>query len=698
MRRLFFIIFMCCSAISVAQSQLTWQEFAEQFIYADEENALQRETLYELLYDMYSNPIELNSAKVEQLLELPFLSEEQANDIIAYREKYKPMRSLGELMLVKSLGYMERQYLTLFCCVDEGQARGDTLTFKRLMKGIHHEAILRTEIPFYTKAGHMSYSDSILRRYPNRVYKGDRMYGSVRYNLKSLNHLYMGLQAEKDHGERGVDYVSAYMHLRDIKLGKGIKLKDVIAGNFKGSFGMGLALSNGFSMGKTMALNRNVSIDRGFTHHSSMTEYGYFTGVAAALQYRWVTASVYAAYNPIDGTLLNDSSGISALKTDGLHRTGLERSKHHNTKVLNIGGNLHFDIRNVELSLTAVHTGFNRALKPQWHTPSTLYRRYNPAGRSFQNYSISYAWRYRRIRLAGETALSRASGVESPQIGFATLNMLSYKPNSSNALTLLYRQYSAKYTVINSNAFSENSSPQNETGIYMAWQTTMIPMLEINTYVDMMYFPWLRSQVSKASYGIDAAADVAWKVGKNSTLSLRYKVKSKQKDFKYSSLGGVWEKSDKVALQYNTRQTIRLQYRHSFNDHWNIATQANVTLMKFSIERLRSGFSISQSAKWTGRNKNLHVTLAATYFNTDGSETATYGYEPSMLYDYGLHTYMYHGVRPLLLVNVPITRWLTMGVKGSATIYFDRTTIGSGTEKIFHSHREDVEVELKVKI
>lgn len=698
--RIWFLLILAfiCSANSFAQSQLTWQEFAEQFFYIDEEDEEQQQNLYDQLYEIHQHPIELNGTTLEQLLQLPILSEEQARDIIFYRNVHKPIRSLGELMFIKSLGFTERRYLTLFCYVDSTQKSNDTLSFKRIIRNIHHQAILKTEIPFYTKAGHESYSDSILERYPNRRYVGDKYYGSLRYNLSSLNHLHIGLQAEKDHGERGLDYLSGYFHLSNIKLGRQVVLKDAIVGNFKTSFGMGLAISNGFSIGKTMSLSRNISIDRGFSHHSSMSEYGYFTGGAVTVRYRFVTLSAYAAFNPIDATLLNNSSGFSALKTDGLHRTPLERSKHHNTYALNIGGNMHFDIRNLQLSFTAVHTRFNRTLSPQWNTKSTLYKKYNAAGTSFQNYSLSYLWNYRKIRFAGETAISRSSGINQPQVGFATLNTLRYTPSSTNTLTLIYRQYDKKYTVINSNAFSENALPQNETGIYLGWQTSMVSSLDINTYVDLLYFPWLRYQVSNRSFGIDASTDLTWKINSKASLSFRYRIKSKQKDFKYSSLGGQYEKSEKTALQYNTRQTFRLQYSHTLSPHWHIQTTANATLLKFSINPLEHGFSIGQLAKWTGRNKNLHITLAATYFNTDNYSTATYGYEPSLLYSYGLTSFFYHGIRSTLLANIPIVKWASVGIKASTTAYFNRSSIGTGTETIPQSHKEDIEIQLKIKL
>ncbi len=44
--------------------------------------------------------MDLNTATMEQLLQIPTLTEEQAQDIIKYRSKNFPFQSTGELMYI----------------------------------------------------------------------------------------------------------------------------------------------------------------------------------------------------------------------------------------------------------------------------------------------------------------------------------------------------------------------------------------------------------------------------------------------------------------------------------------------------------------------------------------------------------------------------------------------------------------------
>ena len=147
-----------------------------------------------------------------------------------------------------------------------------------------------------------------------------------------MNHLQAGIEAEKDAGERGADHISAYAMLKDLPTGRRSSIREAIVGCFRAHFGLGLAINTGVSFGKNMMTGSMGRLDRGLSRHASTMETGYMTG--AGLRYRIGCASVaaFGAYDKTDGTMLSDSSGISALKTDGLHRTPLEHSKRHNIR------------------------------------------------------------------------------------------------------------------------------------------------------------------------------------------------------------------------------------------------------------------------------------------------------------------------------------------------------------------------------
>ena len=77
------------------------------------------EETYELLCELEQHPLDINSATREQLEELPFRAAQQVEEIVAYRDRYGAMKSLGELLMIRSLGYAQRRLLSHFVYVGE---------------------------------------------------------------------------------------------------------------------------------------------------------------------------------------------------------------------------------------------------------------------------------------------------------------------------------------------------------------------------------------------------------------------------------------------------------------------------------------------------------------------------------------------------------------------------------------------------
>lgn len=672
----FVIIFSFTLYPIYSHAQMNWDAFAEDYIFSNDENDEQTELIYEQLHELHLNPIDLNTATADALLQIPFIDEKQATDIIQYRDAHFPIRTMGELMFVSSLSRESREILQLFCYAGTVVQTERPANIKELISHSRNEFLFRTDLPFYTTVGQ-----------EKQEYRGNGTAQKFRYALQSLSHLYAGVQAEKDAGERGIDYISAYVMLKDIRTGRRSQIRELIVGNYRASFGLGLAINNGISFGKNVQNSFTGNIDRGFSRHSSFMESNYLTGAALRYQYGNVILSAYGAYNKPDANYTADSLGITSLKTDGLHRTELEYSKRHNLTETNFGANIHINISDLQLSATIASTHYSVPLAPRWNTLSTLYRKYNSAGQDFQNYSIAYAYTLGKFRLAGETALSHTS---KPQNGFATLDMLQYKPNADNTLQLIFRHYWAQYTTIHGRAFGENSRPQNEQGILLSWSSTPTSSLNIYTYIDFMRFPWLKSGVLGSSYGIDYTAQAIYSPGKRHRWLLNYHIKSKQKSYTTNNA---------TVLQYNTRQTLKLQHTFTANQHLTLTTTANGACITFANNPTETGYSLSENIRWTVIQPNtLRLNLMLTYMNTDSYNARIYSYEPSLLYSYGMQPYYYHALRGVLMTDYSPIRNLTLTAKFILTKYMNRDTIGSGRNLIHSSVKSDLQLQLRYKL
>lgn len=670
---------------------MSWEQFVERMMgeeWNSDDEAVDDDELLQTLYELYLHPLNINEATEEDFLVLPFIDKEKAIEIISYVEHNRPVCSFGELMLIGSLSKADREMLRLFllppeeCSGSEGSNK-TPVSLSRLLQYSKSELLLRSDIPFYTKDGYRDYPEEVLLANPNKVYRGDRFHHALRYSFSSMNHLFAGIQMEKDAGERGVDYFSGYVMVKDMGI-----VKRAIVGDYKIGFGQGLAVNTSMKYGKMMMYNSMDRMDTGIRRHSSTSEAGYFTGAAATIALGEWQLSAFGSYRDVDATLRNDTLGVSTLKTDGMHRTALEHSKKHNLGVSNFGGNVHWGKDAVLLSATFVTTHFAKPLLPVYDTDATLYRLYNAEGQNFQVGSVSYMYRGDRLTISGETAYSHCD----KQNGVASLNSIRWKADGSNVLTLSGRYYGAKFVSINGRAFGENSLVQNEEGLFLGWMSKSLPNTQIDAYVDAMYFPWMKYRVSGSSYGVEGMVQAVYSASDKWNLLARYKVKSKQADY------AAHNDEAPTLLRYKTNQNLKLQLNNILSPSFSLRTTVSGTMYSFADDANELGFSISENVRWEKASSKMRIDFMLSYFNTDTYNARVYGYEPSLLYSFGSTSYYYRGMRGVLMANIPMLKQrLLLSAKVGMTRYFNRDEISSGLEQIRQNHREDLSLQLRYK-
>jgi len=651
---------------------MTWEDFVTIMTdETDDENGPDSE-LFENLYELHYHPLNLNTITEQDLFQLPFLSTEDINNIMFYIDNHRPLMSTGELMFIYSLDRQKRLMTQLFCYA--GDYKKQEYSLKKLFKYSKNEITVRNDIPFYTKTGYSHVDDSILAKNPNKVYQGNRLYHSLRYNFSSQDHFFAGFQMEKDPGEKYIDHFAGYAMIKNIG-----HISTAIVGNYRVSFGHGLVVNTGSSFGKAMKLSSMEIIDKGITKHSSTSESGYFTGGAATFKFGKIRASAFLSYQKADATYNSDSVGLSSLKTDGLHRTLLEQSKKNNITKSDFGTNIHFDFQNLQFSLTAATTHLNLPLQPKYSTKSTFYKQYNPQGCDFASFSLSYSYRLNKLMFSGETAISSSAVL-------ATINQLQWTPNSLNTFTIIQRHYGVKYNSINARAFGENSSVKNEQGIYIGWNSSAINNINISAYIDAMYFPWLKYQVSGSSYGFEGQTQITYTPSDKHNFTLRYRIKSKQKDSTESNIS---------TLRYKTNQSIKIQHNLQLCENIILKTSVIGSIINFENTN-NKGIGISEAIRYTVMNK-LRFDASLTYFNTDSYDSRIYNYESSLLYSFAMNTYYYQGLRGTLLASYNILEKLNLTAKLGSTIYFNKDVIGTNLEQINNKHKEDLQIQLRWK-
>lgn len=644
--RCMLVVLFLVNSIQVSDAQ-SWQEYLEQLSEQEEYEDMNWESYEDILEGYAENPINLNTATKEELEQFPFLSAQQIEDIQAYIYQYGEMKSLGELAMIESISWYERQLLCCFVYTGEVKRRSFP-SFSQIAKYGKHEMVAAVKVPLYERKG----DKDGYWGYPYKHW--------LRYQFHYSDYVKMGFVASQDAGEPffggknnlGYDFYSYYLQIR-----KWGKLKNLTLGKYRLREGMGLILNNDFGFGKLSMLSSLGRMGTSIRTHSSRYAANYLQGVAATLNVcKGLDVSAFLSYRKIDATVKKDS--ISTIVTTGMHRTEKEIEKQGIASAFLLGGNLHYTKNGFHIGATGICYSYSLPLHPN---KSQLYKRFAPEGKNFWNASIDYGYISHRLTLQGEVATGDCGVV-------ATVNTASYLLSEQFSVLALYRFYPYRYYAIYSNSYSAGSSVQDESGCYVGLRWSPSSKWVCDIYGDVAYFAWPKYRMKGSSYAMDYLASIIFQPSRSLRLGARYQYKQK----------------------YDvTTQRARL-YCGIEKGAWSSKTQVDATFLSQNY-----GMMVNESMEYCFRWLRLNAFLG--YFRTKDYESRVYAFEPGLLYTMSFGSYFGEGIRCGLRAKAEIGKHWVLVCKGAMTKYFDRNHISSGLQQINGSAQTDLEIQVKWK-
>lgn len=632
---------------SVRQERHPWQPYLEQLSEMEDYESVTWEDYEDVLEEYAEHPLNINAATREELEQFPFLSTQQVEDIQAYIYQYGEMKSLGELAMIESVNWYQRQLLSCFVYAGE-LAKPSFPSLYNIMKYGKHEAVADVKIPFYQRKGDVE------------GYLGYPLKHWLRYQFRRSGYVKWGFLASQDAGEPffagknkwGYDFYSFYLQVK-----KWGRWKNITLGRYRLSEGMGLILNNDFGFGKLSALSSLGRMGTSIRVHSSRSSANYLQGAAATLNVaKGLDVSAFVSCRSIDATVKNDS--ISTIQTSGLHRSELEIQKQGVAKAFLVGGNLHYSQAGFHIGATGIGYAYSLPLHPD---KSQLYKRFAPEGKSFWNVSVDYGYVSHRLTMQGETATGDCGVI-------ATINSVSYLFSEKWSLLALYRFYPYRYYALYSNSFKAGSDVQDESGGYVGLRWTPSTKWMVEAYGDVAYFAWPKYHTTESTYSMDGLVSAVYQPSSFLSLGARYQYKRKSE---------------------TTTQRARLSLRMNRNA-WSSKTQVDATWLSGS-----RGYMASEAFAY--RYRWLRLLASLGYFHTSDYDSRVFALEPGMLYTMSFGSYFGEGIRCALLAKVDIgSHWL-VACKWAMTRYFDRDHISSGLQQINGSCQSDVELQLKWK-
>lgn len=660
------LIWLCCPLS--AQEDDDWLQLYRQVEDIEDEESESWEETCEMLSSLATEPLDINEVTREELEALPFLSAQQVEDIMEYRYKHGALRTIGELQMIPSLDYDRRRLLQCFVMIDNNSQRETTPRIDSLLKWGKHNVTFSMRIPFYKREGDIN------------GYLGYPYKHTFRYQFKSGNRLQFGIVGAQDAGEPffahdnkwGYDHYSYYFLIRQ----RGM-IETLALGQYRLSFGMGLVMNGGFYLGKQAMLSTLGRTTNVIRANSSRMESGYMQGAAVTIKTietgrSKVNVTAYASCRAMDGTLNKKDGSVATLLTDGYHRTPKEMEKKNNVTMTDVGAHVDWRISGLNVGATVAYTHLNRQLSPD---TSYLYRRYYPAGTDFVNASIDYRYNAYRLSINGETAIDKDGRV-------ATINAISYQPSQTISVMALQRFYSYQYNCLHARSFATGSRTQNESGIYVGvtWHPT--PHFLLTAYTDYAYFAWAKYQASRSSYAWDHFVSATY-TGKRWKLQARYRLKRQERD-----------NEDKTAFVMNHQHRGRLSLINQVTPMLTLQTQADMAYV--GTDGYDFGYMVSEHVGLQISSVKLDAGIG--YFHTDSYEARLYMYEHAPLHHFTFPMFYGEGIRYWLMGRAKLGERWTLTAKLGTTNLFDRSTMGTGKEKVNHSAVTDLDIELSVKI
>ena len=657
--------------IPIDQEQLIERLFPVQ----DED--IDYEAIYEVLFQLYSNPIDINKADSEILQASYLLSPDQISNLIRYRSEFGDFISLYELQAIPGFDSNTIDQIIPFLTLGN-ESSGKTQSFwKRVKMEEQAYFLFRHRRVWETRSGFTPPDTSSTGRISSR-YLGDPNDLYLRFRIQHARDFSLGLTLDKDAGEQftwdrksaryGFNFLS--FHFTRYNMGR---WKAISLGDFQVSFGQGLVFGAGYSLGKgaeTVPTIRRSSV--GITPYTAALEFGFFRGVGATYRFKNWQSTIIASSTSRDGrigtaldTLENTTEFISSFNQSGLHRTPSELATKSQFKELNFGTNLQYSNRNGKF-----YSGVNYLLTnfdQPWQRSLTPYNQYEFRGTNNSIGSLYASYNWRNFFLFGESAYSQLGG-NGTVLGF--ISSLSKQVDFS----FLWRKYDRNFHSFYGNAFAEGTRPINERGVYLGIQIKPTLRWKINSYFDFFKFPWLRYRIYAPSSGYEWLSRITYQPNRN--LTAFFQIRKEQKERNIPDSG-------EPALNYSiqpiqkTNGLLSLEYQISKD----LFIRSRVLFSKVDFNsKVTSGFMILQDVQYSFGAFRLTGRMAL--FDAEEYENRLYTFENNVLWTFSVPAYFGQGMRYYLVGQYQFNSQLTGYLRFARTSYTDREEISSGLQKI----------------
>jgi hypothetical protein len=264
------------------------------------------EDLYESLFLLYQNPLNINLASTDELKSLYVLSNQQIVNLQNYIQERGKLLTLYELQLIEGFDFATLEKIRPFVRVNAKDAIADNRPLlKRILEERNNYLITRYERGIEQKRGYSPKENETDNRYAGSA---DKLY--MRYRVSKLGDFSIGITTEKDAGEsmawqpKSKNYLMDFWSFHFMLENQG-KWRKMIIGDYQLQFGQGLLFGAGFSVGKgSETVNTADRVTLGIRPYSSVLESGFLRGAATTYSInKKLNVTAFASRLPQDASI-----------------------------------------------------------------------------------------------------------------------------------------------------------------------------------------------------------------------------------------------------------------------------------------------------------------------------------------------------------------------------------------------------------
>ncbi|MEL7834080.1 helix-hairpin-helix domain-containing protein [Fodinibius sp. Rm-B-1B1-1] len=633
------------------------------------------EQLTQFLQELAENPININQAGVNDLLQLPGLNLKLARAIIKYRSDVKPFETTDELDEVSGIGRVTLEQVRPYITVGSGlELSRELYTSPRYWtSGGHFQAFSRYQRDLQKAEG-----------YEQSPQEGGYIGSPVKYYQRigyQSDHLSVNLTQEKDPGEELVGPFQFDHRTWHVALEDNGNVQMLVGGDYSLAFGQGLVLWSGAAFGKGSNVVGAVSRNgRGIKPYTSAQETNYYRGAAvtygARLQFTGFYSNRYRSASDINA----DTTRFPG--TDGYHRTETEFLQKNNLQQKLYGGHIQWEIPFGIIGATGYQTIFDRYITASEQT----YAQYDFEGTSNYAYGVDYTF------IAGPAIIFGEVG-QSENGGYGLVSGVESSLGNDTDITLAYRNYQAEFQSILGNGFGEVSGqPKNEEGVYLGMRHTIGAKVTLSAYIDQFRFPTARFGTNQPTQGFDWLAKAEFDLTDSFNFYVQLRSEIEDDEYEISDsygrvqrrLGDAERSSFRVNLEYWVNPKVRLRSR------------GEIVRSQQAGEDLELGYLLYQDLRLR-INDRLRLDTRVSMFDTESFATRVYQFESDLLYVFSSQSLFDEGQRIYVLLNYEPFDFLELWAKFGLTVYEDTQVVGSGLNRVEGDRRSEVGVQARVR-